>query len=361
MPVNKKYANQMGITRLADTSEANGSWVAPSEIYKQKLLEQWPVVLAGATYSRGDVFYLPSQAALSSLSGANNDFYPCDGSVVFVTDAPELFALIGDQFGGDGLSTFAMPFMSGPTAGPIYPYAKGRTDDPALSNVTISGEGVLPAHTHSLNVGIATNTPQASNGNGGATNRPSFTFACGADTNSPTDEFKTQEGIHNELIPVIANSAGNMPIGAIFQYLPITSNDDYASLLPPNCIVPSGQELNLLELPSTYNTLSGYLGHLYGSGTGSNTVVCPDLRGTFLRGLPANSSQPSGEIIPDSFEAHQHTVTAFSRQGGNRRCDRSGISQSATGPQSGVSSVGLNTENRPPNVYVAFCMVATQI
>ena len=143
------------------------------------------------------------------------------------------------------------------------------------------------------------------------------------------------------------------------MHQPPLQNRDYGALLPGNCIIPSGQELDMLVLGEPYNTISGYLGHLYGSGTGSNTVVCPDLRGTFLRGLPANKTQPSGGVIPDSFEGHRHTITAYRIAGGSRRCDRTELGTGTVAPQSGTSSIGLNTESRPPNVYVAFALVAT--
>jgi microcystin-dependent protein len=46
------------------------------------------------------------------VSWARQGWLGCQGQLVSVQQYPQLFALIGKTFGGDGLSTFGLPMFS---------------------------------------------------------------------------------------------------------------------------------------------------------------------------------------------------------------------------------------------------------
>jgi microcystin-dependent protein len=76
---------------------------------------------------------------------------PCDGRLVSIAENDALFALVGTTYGGDGVSTFALPDLRG-----RLPVHQGT--GPGLSNYVIgqmSGtesvtltQNQIPAHTH---------------------------------------------------------------------------------------------------------------------------------------------------------------------------------------------------------------------
>jgi microcystin-dependent protein len=89
------------------------------------------------------------------------DYAFCSGQLVAISQNNALFALIGTQFGGDGVNTFALPDLrsrvpigqgqgvglTGRTIGQV-----GGSESVTLSNAQ------LPAHTHALNATTASTT-----------------------------------------------------------------------------------------------------------------------------------------------------------------------------------------------------------
>lgn len=77
----------------------------------------------------------------------------CDGQVLLIGQNTALFSLLGNQYGGDGVATFALPDLR--DRSPIH-----QGQGPGLTNRTVgeSGgqaavtltEGDLPAHTHQV-------------------------------------------------------------------------------------------------------------------------------------------------------------------------------------------------------------------
>lgn len=45
---------------------------------------------------------------------------PCDGAILQIAPNTALFSLLGNNFGGDGKTTFALPKLAGPAAGVGY-------------------------------------------------------------------------------------------------------------------------------------------------------------------------------------------------------------------------------------------------
>jgi microcystin-dependent protein len=75
----------------------------------------------------------------------------CDGTTYEISAFPALAALLGTNFGGDGVTTFAVPdlrsrFVVGVGAGAnLSTYTLGEAGG-------VEGNTVVPAHTHALNV-----------------------------------------------------------------------------------------------------------------------------------------------------------------------------------------------------------------
>jgi microcystin-dependent protein len=95
---------------------------------------------------------------------------PCDGRLLSPLQYPALFAVLSNTYGGDGLSTFALPDLRGrlplgagtpnvPNAKPVDLGQQGGS-----ASVTLSPDQ-LPAHTHALLVSTAPATSITPAGN----------------------------------------------------------------------------------------------------------------------------------------------------------------------------------------------------
>lgn len=85
----------------------------------------------------------------------------CDGSLMRVQEYPALFNLIGNRYGGDGQTTFALPDLRGRVpvcigAGrdipPVFPAEKAGQETVQLA------AGNLPAHAHPVSAGTTGGT-----------------------------------------------------------------------------------------------------------------------------------------------------------------------------------------------------------
>ncbi len=129
-----------------------------------------------------------SDVFLGSLMLVPYNFEPygwaaCDGRLLQIVQNTALFALIGNQFGGDGKTTFALPDLRGRV--PI-----GAGQGPGLQNyvqarpggeqqVTLSA-GQMPSHTHALN-GTAARA-SVTDANGGLLGRTTASAYCAGGT-----------------------------------------------------------------------------------------------------------------------------------------------------------------------------------
>lgn len=92
----------------------------------------------------------------------------CDGSLLKIQDYNDLFELLGTTYGGDGLTTFAVPDFRGRVAvqngqlagGSSYALgAKGGAEGVAITFDT------MPAHTHGFQVDTVAGTSASASGN----------------------------------------------------------------------------------------------------------------------------------------------------------------------------------------------------
>ncbi len=108
------------------------------------------------------------------------DWALCDGSLLPIGQFQALFALIGTRYGGDGVTTFAVPDLRGRMAvsfgagAGLIPLAIGQKG--GAESVTLI-ESQMPAHSHNFTVSNATS---------GATNVPGSTTYLGIVTGGQT-------------------------------------------------------------------------------------------------------------------------------------------------------------------------------
>jgi len=87
----------------------------------------------------------------TSFAFAPQGWRKCNGELLAPSKFPELFALIGTTYGGDGVDTFALPNLSGRvplgygTGTGLSPYTIGQTGGEETNVLT---EEQLPSHSH---------------------------------------------------------------------------------------------------------------------------------------------------------------------------------------------------------------------
>ncbi len=98
--------------------------------------------------------YFVGQIQEFGFNFAPKNYATCDGQLMSISQNTALFSLLGTTYGGNGVTTFALPDLRGRV--PIH-----QGQGPGLTSRTIgemSGEeshtltsGEMPAHSHSLN------------------------------------------------------------------------------------------------------------------------------------------------------------------------------------------------------------------
>ena len=99
------------------------------------------------------------QLMLFAFGYAPVGWAPCDGRTLPIQGNEALYSLIGNLFGGDGVTQFKLPNLAGSTpimaSGTAYPL--GAAGGEATHTLTIAE---VPAHTHTLRAtGAGANTP----------------------------------------------------------------------------------------------------------------------------------------------------------------------------------------------------------
>jgi microcystin-dependent protein len=108
------------------------------------------------------------QIILVAFNFAPSGYVPCDGRLLPIFDYDALFNVLGTTYGGDGVTTFAVPDLRGriPTgfgAGTSQTYVVGAVG----GNETVTlGAAQMPAHTHPVVVNSLAATARCKNGAG---------------------------------------------------------------------------------------------------------------------------------------------------------------------------------------------------
>lgn len=89
----------------------------------------------------------PGTVTMYAGTGAPSGWLLCNGQPVLVADAPDLFAVIGNTYGGDGTTNFLVPNLTGL-------FVMGGTPSPtpggAVNNQVTLGPTNLPPHQHTI-------------------------------------------------------------------------------------------------------------------------------------------------------------------------------------------------------------------
>lgn len=100
------------------------------------------------------------------LECASENWKICDGSVLTVEKYPELFYVIGSQYGGDGVANFNIPDFRGRVA--MHRDADHHNSKVGGESSVHLNENNIPAHNHEFNASTVSSGSSASadpNGN----------------------------------------------------------------------------------------------------------------------------------------------------------------------------------------------------
>ena len=195
-----------------------------------------------------------------SLFGGGFDpggFMQAAGQVLSIADYGQLFGVIGAKFGGDGLTTFALPDLRGRIAVGV---GNGVTLGEAFGDDSlVLTEGNLPLHDHTLPGGGLTDPT------GG---------------NAPFDNAQASLGLNylislQGLFPPRDSGGGASPDSPYYGEVVA-----FAGTVAPNgWAFANGQLLTI----ASNTALFSILGSVYG-GDGKSTFALPDLRGRTIIG-----------------------------------------------------------------------------
>jgi microcystin-dependent protein len=144
------------------------------------------------------------------------DWVPCDGRMLSISQYQALFSLLGTTYGGNGVTTFAVPNLHGRV--PI-----GAGQGPGLHNYVLGQSGGsetvtllasnLPVHTHPL---LSAAMP-ASN-NTGELNDPTDAYFGVADSNIGSEYSTTGPATMASTNSTTGVTGSGIPISILNQY-----------------------------------------------------------------------------------------------------------------------------------------------
>lgn len=142
------------------------------------------------------------QVLMAGFNFAPKGFAFCDGRLLSIAQNQALFSLLGTMYGGDGITTFALPDLRGRVSnhfgqGPgLSNYVQGEKS--GTETVTLNASN-LPAHNHIVRAGT-----------GGGLETPQNNYP-GTDTSGNVAQFygaTTNTAMNAQMI---ANAGGNQP------------------------------------------------------------------------------------------------------------------------------------------------------
>ena len=133
----------------------------------------------------------------------------CNGQLLSISQNQALFALLGTIYGGDGVTTFALPDLRGRT--PIHsgqgtglsPYVIGQSGGEE-NHTLVTGE--IPAHSHNIQINTGV----------GSTDSPNGTYL--AQNSEGVKQFSTSQ---NGSAAPVASAGNNLPHNNMQPYLAI--------------------------------------------------------------------------------------------------------------------------------------------
>ena len=278
----------------------------------------------------------------------------CDGGTLSIADNQALFSLIGDTFGGDGVTTFAVPDLQGRIPicdGPGKGLTPRRIGESAGAEAVVATASEMPAHTHPM---VATQTPVESSSPGGnllATQDAIDFYLTAVPDSQLAGDSTSGEGQsqpHDNLQPYLVVNfilalEGEYPTSQPSADAPMPFMGEIrliAGATPPagKWALCTGQLLSISQNTALYSLL----GTRYG-GDGRTTFALPDLGGRVAmdagagRGLtPRFVGEADGqEAVPLTqlaMPVHNHSVNGVNDRGEVREPSPSvSIARSAAG------------------------------
>jgi microcystin-dependent protein len=360
----KKPGGYSGPFTPPSDSSAPGAWVSPTEAYSYILQGNWPPAFrpgAAAGLEAGDIIDVAATGVIDSLNADSNPVLSgsliiASGSTLSRTTYSDLWAVTSNTFGnGDGSTTFNTIDIP-----PSFSYIKGATTSGLSYPGQYRASGVLPDHTHNINVATSFTNETGANGSDYRTSATTGKYTTKDNTNSGG----SNEGRHQQVIHCLVTK--NIPGPPVGSYVTILyPGGDFvdiesSSIIPGGYLVPSGQSVSR----TYYSTLFNRIGTLYGSGDGSTTFNLPDVAGLFLRGSASSdyitlsgSQVTSSGYISDQVAKHVHTRDNVYYHVGNAGGFGGAVNLTPGTTPSSTPNIG-GAETRPQNVNVAYYLVA---
>jgi microcystin-dependent protein len=285
--------------------DANGSgYTGGGQSYSN--LQPYLVMYAGIY--RAGIFPFPDQDTDEPMLGQINFFagqqalnnpFPASGQLLPINQNQALFALLGTNYGGNGITSFGLPNLNGRTpmgigAGP-GPSNWALAAQPGLVNPTLNASQ-LPAHEHAV-TGLGINTGSTGSGQPVSLMKPTLAVRYIICANGAFPARPFAEG------GAIPKAAGDQLLGQINLFA--------GTFVPAGWLACDGQ---LLSIPN-YVGLFSLLGTNFG-GNGTNNFALPDLSSR----IPVGSSngQPGATygaqqtvLTTAQMPAHTHLVPAL--------------------------------------------------
>lgn len=144
---------------------------------------------------------------------APNGWALCNGQILPISQNTALFSIIGTQFGGDGITNFALPNLQGRvavhagTGAGLSPYVIGQSG--GVENVTLQSSQ-MPAHSHTA--GVSSGAPASQARPSG--NIPGFSQNTNIYSNTASDSSFNSA--------FIQSAGGSQPHTNVQPYLAVT-------------------------------------------------------------------------------------------------------------------------------------------
>lgn len=151
-----------------------------------------------------------------SFGFAPEGWVKCNGQLLEPSQHPELFAMIGTTFGGDGTTSFAVPDLQGRiplgqgSGNGLSPYTIGQSGGDETIQLT---EEQLPAHSHTgtIDSGATANVAIPTSNNTGSTNSPNGNYLANPeDVNSDSVNLYSTQSDTTTLSPFTAPVSGSI-------------------------------------------------------------------------------------------------------------------------------------------------------
>ena len=245
----------------------------------------------------------------------------CDGSLLSIAQNQALFEQIGDNFGGDGVTTFALPDLRGRTpihAGGVGPIVgnNGGSETVVLTAAQLGG------HTHAVSAGANATTPKPQGSfwaeNGGAATAP-YSVAAGGGTMAAGAVTTTGKGEpHENMQPfLVLNFIIAIEGGFVSDPTPLMGEvRPFAGAVPSGWVPCDGRQLPLRQNTALFTLL----GAPYGYDRSAETFGVPNLQDNLvvgqgqgkdlsLRLLGSSGGVNSVTLTLDQLAEHTHAAT----------------------------------------------------